>query len=406
MNNLCTVYCDSSVIDRVPVLIQQYFPKAKWQVEENEAHSVFTFAQKHGFFKGKSNFKISVRERNADLSLEKDTSLLATNLKGMLGYISTFPVKYPAAVDQLQETIPRMVSEVAILADVENSSALKQLVDMLTTATDGFVFAQQKGFVGVAEYPHFLNGDYKVILDVHGASEIHKDLGVFVALDSQPEITLLPDQIARKQRNIAYIKKLGLKTIDHLPAVESETEVQLRSAEEIAYRAICLAIINLVAFDSITGDRALQMIREYNLEGKITPDELTFLNKPTAQAKTQMTWRCEGIWTLCWALGIVEELGDANQLADLNKIPQEAYPIVPKRHPDTFVQKHTTVRSAKEILDQNDLYYRLNWACVDARINNKTISEVNPSLCYERQYALNWLITYMDLGWDDVSCDT
>lgn len=406
MNNLCTVYCDVSVKDKIPIFIQQYFPKVKVLLKEEVESSSYTFTQKHGFFKGSSNFKISIRERNAALSLEEDRASLAANLKGILGYISTFPVKYPAAVDQLQELVPKMISEVAFLADVETSTPLKQLVDMLTTATEGFVFAQEDNFVGRAAYPHFLNSDYKIILDAYGDSQIHTDLGVFIPIEDQPTLSLLPDQLERKQKNIAFVQQLGLKTIDHLPVIVSETEVQVRGAEEIAYRAVCLAITNLVAFDSITADRALQMIREFNLEGKITPDELTFLNNPIAQAKTQMTWRCEAIWTLCWALGIVDQLGPANELADLNKIPKDNYPIVPKSHPKEFVLKHTKVRSAEEILDQNDLYYRLNWACVDARINNREITAVNPSICYERQYALNWLITYMDQAWDDVSCDT
>ncbi|HEY9047600.1 MAG TPA: DUF4272 domain-containing protein, partial [Ohtaekwangia sp.] len=45
-------------------------------------------------------------------------------------------------------------------------------------------------------------------------------------------------------------------------------------------------------------------------------------------------------------------------------------------------------------------------ACVDARINQRPIEEVHPSVVYERHYALNWLINYMDQPWDDVSCDT
>ncbi|MDF1551166.1 MAG: DUF4272 domain-containing protein, partial [Bacteroidales bacterium] len=63
-------------------------------------------------------------------------------------------------------------------------------------------------------------------------------------------------------------------------------------------------------------------------------------------------------------------------------------------------------RSKSEILDANDLYYRLDWACVDARINNSNLSEVNQGVVFERHYALNWLINYMNQEWDDVSCDT
>ena len=53
-----------------------------------------------------------------------------------------------------------------------------------------------------------------------------------------------------------------------------------------------------------------------------------------------------------------------------------------------------------------DLYYRADWACVDARIGENEIKSLNPGLVYERHYAFNWLIRYRDQEWDDVSCDT
>jgi len=43
---------------------------------------------------------------------------------------------------------------------------------------------------------------------------------------------------------------------------------------------------------------------------------------------------------------------------------------------------------------------------VDARINGRQITEIHPGVVYERHYALNWLINYMNQDWDDVSCDT
>lgn len=38
--------------------------------------------------------------------------------------------------------------------------------------------------------------------------------------------------------------------------------------------------------------------------------------------------------------------------------------------------------------NENDLYYRLDWACVDARINGGDVSGVGSGLVYERHYAL------------------
>jgi len=57
-------------------------------------------------------------------------------------------------------------------------------------------------------------------------------------------------------------------------------------------------------------------------------------------------------------------------------------------------------------LDQADLIYRYNWACVDARINNRNIDNLDSGVVLERHRALNWLINYMNQDWDSFSTDT
>lgn len=53
-----------------------------------------------------------------------------------------------------------------------------------------------------------------------------------------------------------------------------------------------------------------------------------------------------------------------------------------------------------------DLIYRIDWAIVDARLNNKEPpGGFDPGVVFERHYALNWLTRYSD-DWDDVTTDT
>jgi len=42
----------------------------------------------------------------------------------------------------------------------------------------------------------------------------------------------------------------------------------------------------------------------------------------------------------------------------------------------------------------------------DARINNRSMDAINPGVALERHHALNWLTTYCDQDWDDVTTDT
>ena len=64
------------------------------------------------------------------------------------------------------------------------------------------------------------------------------------------------------------------------------------------------------------------------------------------------------------------------------------------------------LRSVEEILDQNDLAYRCNWAGVEARQKGKEQAGMILSVVYERLYALNWITRLKNAKWDDVSTDS
>jgi len=106
---------------------------------------------------------------------------------------------------------------------------------------------------------------------------------------------------------------------------------------------------------------------------------------------------------LLWALKAHDDLGKPSDLCDLGNIAKEKYPLT---NPTEFISNTTESRSKKEILDIADLYYRLDWACVDMRIKGLNMSQLNQSVVYERHYALNWLINYSGQDWDEISCDT
>ncbi|MCO6146838.1 DUF4272 domain-containing protein [Flavobacterium sp. NRK1] len=211
---------------------------------------------------------------------------------------------------------------------------------------------------------------------------------------------------SRKEKSEELLKKSGIKTNDWLPDIEPDEEIILRSPVEIAERVTILCIINFVAFNTFSGEEALEYIHYHNLSNLLTPLEIEFLNNPTEEKKFKESWKCEGIWVLLWSLNIVEDLEFPDHLCDLNKITPENYPIGDKKDPNDFINNSWELRSKSQILDANDLYYRMDWACVDARINGKEMQIVHPGVVYERHYALNWLINYMDQEWDDISCDT
>ena len=64
------------------------------------------------------------------------------------------------------------------------------------------------------------------------------------------------------------------------------------------------------------------------------------------------------------------------------------------------------LRNLDEILDQTDLTYRYDWACVDVRLKQQDAPEnLNASVVVERHGALNWLIQH-DGDWDNPDLNT
>lgn len=138
-----------------------------------------------------------------------------------------------------------------------------------------------------------------------------------------------------------------------------------------------------------------------------------FTGKPNEQATVNMIWKYKAFWVLLWALGIVDQLKSPSSICDcdfaIKSVSEcESY--------QEFMNK-VNLRSIDEILNEADLIFRYNWACVDAKVNGKpTLQDLNSSVVLERHKALNWLIA-VDYdeedeededwdNWDNVSTNT
>ena len=117
----------------------------------------------------------------------------------------------------------------------------------------------------------------------------------------------------------------------------------------------------------------------------------------------QFSWRYERSWVLLWALGYIERLECPPSICD---VPQLAGLIRGKSVEQ--IVRNAKPRSQREILDAADLIYRLHWAVVEERVNQKVKvpEKVEKGVVQERHAALNWLMGYMGQEWDDISTDT
>ncbi len=116
---------------------------------------------------------------------------------------------------------------------------------------------------------------------------------------------------------------------------------------------------------------------------------------------SQFNWKYECCAVLLWALSLME-IGEPVEICSASEIGA----ILWNNDFDSLMQA-AQLRSKEELLDMQDLMLRYDWACVDARINEKEITAVNGSVVYEWHYALNWLVGADGItDWDEVQPNT
>jgi hypothetical protein len=196
-----------------------------------------------------------------------------------------------------------------------------------------------------------------------------------------------------------------------LPPIVGDENYVPRSKEEVAKRT--LNILTAAVFGELFQSEGLESAREtvrsimdqYGTEPLLSPGERAFVFSPdpARQEALDFAWRYECAWVGLWALGFVDDLSYPDGICDVSGMAD----IVRACGSFPAFAARASLRSPGEILDQADIIYRYDWACVDARINGRDApAGLMPGVVMERHRMLNWLTRYMDADWDDVSTDT
>ncbi len=172
-----------------------------------------------------------------------------------------------------------------------------------------------------------------------------------------------PEQLSRKARSEAILRAANVRVNASLPVIASESEAAIRGKDEIVDRAIALLIVAVKGegLDQATVD----LIRsKYTADTFFSPKEKVFVTAlaPSRQDRAEFAWRYECLGVLHWALGFVEKLDRPFAIVDAGKMVS-----IVKDRGATAYRAAARVRTPAEILDEADLIYRYDWACVDAR---------------------------------------
>jgi len=207
----------------------------------------------------------------------------------------------------------------------------------------------------------------------------------------------------RKRRSINVLKKAKIPTIDHLPTIINSEEYVPRSIESILQRALCCWLIAKRA-EGISTAEFEQRLAQYQLNDAISPDEQTFAydEEPIEQDVIKFSGRLEACWVLLWTLGFIRELSKPDQFCNVDLIDK----IIETRSTESLLME-AELRTAEDVLDAADLIYRYHWAVIDAELyGRQPPAKLEPTVVYQRHYALNWLIRHREQEWDSVTTDT
>lgn len=337
--------------------------------------------------------------------LAEDTNpdYFAKNIPGMMGFYDTIPFKDEQLKERVMIQISVLNTVIAIKMDKEMTDDHMQLFIKLLASIGGIGFLSdgtlldQNGMVIV--YPNGVSGpsDFRPYACTR---KIHAH-----------EVTSAQGE-ARKNRTIAFLTDKEIPYASSLPQLPPIENLEFKSQEDIARRAVALLIVIQFACDvvqngDIEGSREFftNMLRTYEVHEFLTEHEKYFLETqhPSDQDAVNISWQYEAYWTLIWALGLVEELIFPDDVCDCE------YAIQVVSRCETFEQfyNQTVLRSKEEIVDEADKIYRLHWACVDSRINGQaTPLALNESVVMERRRGLFWMIGYQGEEWDSISMDT
>jgi hypothetical protein len=181
---------------------------------------------------------------------------------------------------------------------------------------------------------------------------------------------------------------------------------EVRDTHTIARRALALFGVVGLALGAPKND-ILDWLKVEGLWGQLSPSELAYVSaeEPTRKQKIEATWWSERLIVLLWALNKVEQLPAPDEQCD-TALFQEVLPPFADMSVAEFITSSRRL-SEEELLSMADNIMDLHWKARDAEIHSRQSPPVvDIEIIQERHHAINWVIGYEGLSWDEVTTDT
>ena len=125
--------------------------------------------------------------------------------------------------------------------------------------------------------------------------------------------------------------------------------------------------------------------------------------EPSRREIINASWYSERLITLLWALGLAS-MPPADEQCDTSLF-QDILPPYAEVSESDFINS-AKLRKDDELMAMADQTLDLHWEARDAEIHRRSPRNVNLGIIQERHHAINWVIGYDGLAWDEVTTDT
>lgn len=389
-----TLYACRGDMDIIPDRIRETFSALMEELAQTESGS----------------YRLLLKDGSAmDFFIRSDPSETAAQAAGMANFFSKANLDDKELMKAVLTQIQLFNCIVGIGFQVNEDSAR-------TNAVIDAVYRLAEGITAFVLHPDMslYHSDGRLLVSIDGRTDFEEfsPVGDASLLDQgRPEETQKDQE--RKARSIAVCKDRNIPCIEHLRAAVYESECRIPAKEEILHRIAAIFAACVYAEVHTSGQceepkKAAKEMREeldkrYGVNAWLSPKECAYLEGKLDDAANhnRFGWRYECCAVLLWALSLYD-LGEPDEICDASKLGA----IMWNNDFDSLMEK-ALLRSKEELLDKQDLIFRYDWACVDARIHGKELTVVSGDIVYEWHYALNWLVGAEGITeWDEVRTTT
>lgn len=295
---------------RIETAIREHFKEMTKEFTPENGNILLTLADDSTI-----SFNINHRQDKPDF--------IASHTAGMANYFSSAETPLVELKENVLQQIRVFNCVTGITFDIDDNG------DRTSYIING-LFAIANDVNGFLLYPsmQIYTQEGKLLFSIKGESQLTEFIPIANAdlLDgNRPQES--PADMKRRLRSNALLKARNIPYMEQLPCEVLESEVQMRSREEMVERAAALFAVavysEVILSEDSDREKALfyfnKMNDLYGVKSYLTEKETAYINDPKPERQTciQFVWRYECCAVLLWAAGVVDDLSYPSEIVDV-----------------------------------------------------------------------------------------